>query len=360
MTLVVLGINHKTAPLDIRERYSFPDNALEGYYRGLLAGGPIREAMILSTCNRVEIYGVGEDAVQVVDRLVEFLNDIQLIAPEFLRQYFYRKTGEAALGHFFRVASGLDSMLIGEPQILGQIKRAYEKALAAGAVGSGLHAVIQDGLRIGKKVRNHTGITRGVTSLSGVVIDLIKREPGLNQKKILVIGAGKIGATTVGKLAEMAVQEIVLTNRDIARAAQLARQPNWRVAEFVDLPREVAAADIVVAATTAPHLINRSMLEYICQGRQKELLLIDLGVPRNIDAAARAMSGVRLYNIDDLAPVIEQTIRDRAVEARKAQAIVSREILAARRQTSNPARGAAGIAAAPAGEKFLCELSFSG
>ncbi|MBF0521963.1 MAG: glutamyl-tRNA reductase [Candidatus Omnitrophica bacterium] len=348
MTIVVLGINHKKAPLEVRERFSFRDSELESHYQSLVNTPEIKEAFILSTCNRVEIYGVGENAFEVIKRLTEFLSGLQDMPADFLENYFYQKTDTAALEHLFRVASGLDSMVIGEQQIMGQIKKAYEQASAFGVVGPYLHRTIQDALRVGKKARNLTGISRGVTSISGVVVELVKNELNIQDKKVLVIGAGKVGAMTVSKLSELAIREIALTNRDIAKAEELIKKENVKIVEFVNLPTEMLTADIVIAATSAPHLIGEEMVKGFLKGRQKGILFIDLGVPRNVEETVRGIDGVRLYNIDDLAPVIDRTMLNREIEAVKAEKIIQRELALVVQKAAHE------TAAVP-----LCEPSFS-
>lgn len=309
----------------MRERFSFSTDSLAGHYQALKCRPQLQETFILSTCNRVELYAVGEDAQAAGLALKEFLCRIYKIQPEFLEANFYCKIDNAALAHLFRVASGLDSMIIGEAQILGQIKKAYSQACAAGAIGPKLHKALQDALRVSKKVRHSTAISRGVTSISGVVVELIKKETGLEQKKALVIGAGKVGAMTVAKLADLKLREITVINRDRLAAEELKKRENVRVADIRMLPHEVFTADIVIAATAAPHIINREMIEALLSAGRKELLLIDLGVPRNIEEAVRQIKGVRLYNIDDLSSVINQTIRNRQFEAEKAERIIQGE-----------------------------------
>ncbi|MBF0486444.1 MAG: glutamyl-tRNA reductase, partial [Candidatus Omnitrophica bacterium] len=227
----------------------------------------------------------------------------------------------------FRVASGLDSMVIGEPQIMGQIRKAYDEACANGAIGPCLHRAIQDSLQVGKKVRSITGISRGVTSISGVVVELVKKEPGLATKKVLVIGAGKMGALTVEKLADLPIGGITVINRDTTRAAELQKLCNVRVSDIHKLGEEVRAADIVIAATASTqYLLDRAMVEQALGHGRKELVLVDLGVPRNIDETARVLDGVRLFNIDDLTPIVKETLRNRAIEAEKAEAIIESKL----------------------------------
>lgn len=326
MSIVVVGINHKKAGLQVREKFSFSADELGGHYRALKGYPGIQEVFILSTCNRVELYAAGGDAKYVADVLKDFICRVRQVQPDFFDEYFYCKSDNEVVAHLFRVASGLDSMVIGESQIIGQIKKAYDRANDAGVIGACLHKTLQDALRVSKKVRHSTGICRGVTSISGVVVELIKKEAGLENKKVLVIGAGKIGAMTVAKLSSLALAEITVINRDRATAEELKKKSKVRIADLRMLPHEVFSADIVIAATAAPHIINREMIEALLLARRTELLCIDLGVPRNIDETVRGLSRLRLYNIDDLAPIIDQTIRTRALEAAKAEKIIQGEL----------------------------------
>ena len=326
MKIVVIGINHKKAGLNIREKLCFNNDNLPEYYSGLKNYSEIRESFILSTCNRVELYGVGEDAKVIAERLSSFLCQVHELPLDFLKKYSYVKIDLDAIENLLRVASGLDSMVIGESQIMGQIKKAYTFACSAGAIGPYLHKAIQDALRIGKKVRSLTNISRGVTSISGVALELIKKETDLENKKVLVIGAGKIGTLTVSKLCGLDLCEVTVINRDKKAAEELKKKCNARVADISTLPQEILHADIIIAATQAPHIINRDMIKALFHARQRRVLLIDLGVPRNIDETARDIPMVELYNIDDLAPFIEETIRNRSIEALKAKEIINKEI----------------------------------
>jgi len=327
MDIVVVGISHKKAPIEVREKVSFGKDDMARNYDILKNHPEISEAFILSTCNRVELYGTGPSADAAIRRLKGFLSGIHGLDPEYLDGFLYHRTGASALAHLLRVAGGLDSMVLGEQQIMGQIKTAYDEACAAGSIGSCLHKTIQDALRVGKKVRSLTNISRGVTSISGAVVELIKKEAGLEEKRALVIGAGKIGALTVSKMADLSMKEVVVTNRDMSRLEALLTRENIRAADIRTLFEEISAADIVIAATAAPgNLLHRGMVESALKAGDKGLLLIDMGVPRNIDDNVRDIPGVRLYNIDDLAPVIDETIRARSLEAVKAEDIIQEEL----------------------------------
>lgn len=327
MNLVIIGINHKKAPLEVREKFSFSLESLKEQYLCLKGCAEVDEAFILSTCNRVELYGVGPDPSALAFRLQEFLCRTHGMPPQYFENYFYRKSGLDAFAHLFNVAAGLDSMVIGEPQIMGQIRKAYDAAASAGTVGPYLHKALQDALRIGKKVRSLTSISRGVTSVSGVAVELVKQEPDLKDKNVLVIGAGKVGVMTVEKLAVLPVRQITVTNRGMARAQELNKNRSVRVIPIRRLKQELANADIVIAATAAPgYILDRGLIKEALKTGKNKLLLIDLGVPRNIDEKARTLENVRLYNIDDLAPVIQETIRNRTLEAEKARGMILTEL----------------------------------
>ncbi|MBF0477893.1 MAG: glutamyl-tRNA reductase [Candidatus Omnitrophica bacterium] len=323
MKLVLIGTSHKRAPLAMREKFSFSGEKLGQYYARLKSYPDVREAFILSTCNRVEIYGVGQDAVVVADQLKKFLREVHGMNSASWEEHFYNKTNKDALEHLLRVASGLDSMVIGEPEIIGQIRKAYDQACMAGVIGSYLHKALQDCLQVGKKVRSSTGISRGVTSVSGVVVELLKKQSNLKDKKVLVIGAGKIGAMTVVKLADLLIGEIIVMNRDMTRMADFEHITNMRPAEFCALKDEILIADIVIAATASmKYLLDRDLIKEAFLTRKNDLLLVDLGVPRNIDETTRQITGVTLYNIDDLAPIVDETMRYRTQEAEKAEEII--------------------------------------
>lgn len=327
MRVVLVGLNHKTAPLHIREQISFVDNNVDNSYSLLKIYPHIVESFMLSTCNRVELYGAGYDGKKVADELEDFLYKTHEVRPGSLGEYLYRKMDAEAIRHLFRVASGLDSMIIGENQILGQIKMAYEKAKVAGSVGFHLHKLLQNALRIGKKVRSLTNISKGVASIPGAVLELIKKEKYLSSKKVLVIGAGKMGRMTVARLAKSGIREVVVINRDKSRAENLEKDGKVRVESFSALKDELLVTDIIIAVTASiDYIITREMIEELFREKRGDLLLIDLGVPRNIEESVRDIVEVRLYNIDDLGIIIEETMRNRTVEAEKAEEIIRDQV----------------------------------
>lgn len=339
MKLVLLGVSHKTAPLEIREGMSFSESSLRKAYGMLCAQDAIDEAYILSTCNRVELYAVGGCREKTERALREFLDRVHVRVTMNLESHLYRKTGRDAAMHLCQVAAGLDSMVPGENQIMGQIKRAYELASQFGAVGPKIHQLLQDALRLGKKVRTETAIARGVTSLPGAVLEMMKRKCEIRGKSVLVIGAGKIGALTVEKLARMEVREVVVVNRDKAKAECLKTKDKVRVGNYECLSEALAGADIVIAATTAEtYVITREEVERIVRETAKEMLFFDLGVPRNIEESVKDVAGVRLFNVDHLGLVIENAVRSRSEEIEKAQKII-RESFARLRSESSFEKG---------------------
>jgi len=327
MCLVATGISHKTASLSIRERFSFSDSNIENSYN-MLKGYPcIQESCILSTCNRVELYGVGESEQDTERALKDFLYRSHEILPQTLEKHLYSLSGHKAVSHLMKVAAGLDSMVIGETEILGQIKKAYGEAADAGFAGPYLHKTLQEALRIGKKIHSETAISRGVTSVPGAALELVKRESDLGNKSILVIGAGKMGRLTVAKLINLDLKEVVLINRDLSKAEGVKKSHKIRVSSYERLKEELLTADIVITATASTvYLIKQEDAEEAFKDREKGLLCIDLGVPRNIKESVKAVDGVRLYNVDDLGPIIEGTMQSRLSETTKAEEIIREQL----------------------------------
>lgn len=323
MKIIVVGISHKTAPLGIREQLSFSDIDLGNSFSMLANFSCLKEYFILSTCNRVELYAVGEDEKEVIDAIKDFLYGSHEMKKGSLEGHLYSYIDEAAIKHLHKVSAGLDSFIIGENQILGQLKRSYEQANEFKAIGPFLHKIIQESIRIGKLVRTETEISKGVTSLSGAAIELIKNESGLNEKTVLVVGAGKIGSMTVTKLCQSEVKNIILINRDISKAECFKDNEKVRISSFDHLEREVSAADIVITATASmSQIIPGSMIKDTHIKKNRNVLLIDLGVPRNIDEVVNRFENVRLFNVDDLGETIEKTMQQRESEAQKAEMII--------------------------------------
>jgi glutamyl-tRNA reductase len=302
---------------------SFPDTNIKDSYRLLKTYSEIKEAVIISTCNRVELYGIGYCKRRLPEALKNFLYKTHEMKSEYLEEYLYEKHDQDATQHLFRVAAGLDSMIIGENQILGQIKRSYERAKNNDSVGNYLHRLLQEALHIGKKVRTLTGISRGVVSMPGAALELIKRQRDITKKNVLVIGAGKIGEMTVSRLIDCGIKEVTVMNRDSRKAEGLKKWPKIRVEDLSALKYELKRADIVITATASPrHIITEDLAGEILGEKGCDILFIDMGVPRNIEESVGRLKGAELYNIDDLGLQIEESRRTREIEAAKAEDII--------------------------------------
>lgn len=327
MTFLVLGINHKTAPLEIREKISFsPSKIFKAL--GLLSAYPsVEECLILSTCNRVELYAFAQSYEEGRKSLRSFLYDYHGLKEPW-DQYLYAYQNQQAIGHIFRVVSSLDSMVIGENQILHQVKRAYAEAKESGAAGKNLSLIFQEALRIGKDVRASTSISKGVVSISSVAVELAKKKlKDLRRKNILIIGAGKIGELTAKSLTDKGIESIFVTNRTYIQAVSLAERFGGRAVKFDKLPEILKEADIVISSTSAPHYILKYRdIASLAEARNKRpLFIIDLGVPRNIEPSIADIEGVYLYNIDDLKRVSYLNLQQRLEEAKIVEGIVKAE-----------------------------------
>ena len=319
MNLFCVGLSHHVASVDVLERFG-GDTELNA-----LRQLGCDEALLLRTCNRVEIYGAADRVVataQVAAVLQRQRHDAA--APEF-----YRHEGADCVRHIFRVASGLDSMVIGETEILGQVKKAYESARAAGTAGAYLHRLFQRTFRVAKQVRSHTGITRGAVSVGSVAVDLAQKIFGnLANCKALVLGAGETSERTARALASRGVRDVRVSNRSAERGEELARAIAARAVAFAAWPEQCAEVDIVITATAAPEpLLRRDALEPILRERiDRPLFIIDIAVPRDVDPAVDELDGVYLYDIDSLQAVAQQSLAQRRQQIAAAEEIIGRHV----------------------------------
>jgi len=328
--IVIVGLNHRSAPIEVRESVAF-ENA---YVRDALArlrGYPsIEEGVILSTCNRVEVIAASGDAASASKDINAFL--AQQKAERHagsLDDHVYTYEGAAAVRHLFRVAASLDSMVIGEPQILGQLKQYYDAAQQAGSVGAILHRLFHRSFSVAKRVRSETGIGSGAVSVSSIAVDLAKRIfDRFDDKTVMLIGAGKIGDLMARHLQSHGVKNLMVTNRTFERAVDLAEKIQGNPIRFEDFPQYLKMADLVIGCAGAPDiLIDAPAVEKILRERkQKTMFFIDIGDRRNFDARINHLDNVYLYNIDDLKSVAEENLHERASEAEKAEAIVVDEV----------------------------------
>jgi glutamyl-tRNA reductase len=327
--LLLIGISHKTAPVELRERVALPEGRAVSVLRELVSTPGIREAVALSTCNRTELYMIVGDDVMAESTALGILARQADIRPTELVSHLYSLRDGSAAGHLFRVTAGLDAMILGEAEIQGQVKRAYELALVENTTSAFLNRLFREALAAGKRVRTETGIGRNSVSLSSVAVDLARETLGdLSGRRVIVIGAGETGELTARALTESGVSSVFVANRHYDRAIGLAQRFGGQAVRFETLPAELEQADIVVSSTGSPHhIIEREELESVMAARGgRPLLLIDIAVPRDIEPEVRSMDGVHLRDIDDLQRVVERNLSGREADARRAEALLEREL----------------------------------
>jgi glutamyl-tRNA reductase len=327
--LLAIGASHKTASLDLRERLALPQARASRMLDDLTAHEAIAEAVAISTCNRTEIYLVATDAVDAENHALSLLSRQAGIRTTELVGAIYSLRGADAVEHLFSVASGLDSMIVGEAEVQGQVKRAYEMALVEGVSGPVSNRLFRDALATGKRVRTETGIGRSRVSVSTVAVELAADFLGdLAARRVLVIGAGENGELAARALRDRGVRTVFVANRRYDRALGLAQRFGGEAVAFDDLPAELLRADIVVSSTGAPHqILGREELELVAMERPgRPLVLIDLAVPRDIEPAVRGCPGIALYDMDDLQRAVAENIDAREVEAERAAEVVDEEV----------------------------------
>ncbi len=329
MNIIIVGLSHKTAPIEIRERLAFSESSLEEALHRVKELPEIREGLIISTCNRVEIYANSSDNAQGPPRLSKFLSEYHQIPLEQIQKYTYNYTEQEAVHHLFRVASSLDSMVVGEPQILGQVKKAYQDALEHRATGGVLNRLFTRAFSVAKKVRTETGIANHAVSISFAAVELTKKIFGsLEEKLVMLIGAGEMAELAAKHLKSNGVREVLVTSRTYQRAEKMAEEfqgtplPFDKYFDFLD------KVDIVICSAAAPHyLIRPDKMEKVMKARKNQpMFFIDISVPRNIDPEINNIANVYLYDIDDLEKVVAVNIKERQKEAIKAEEIVKREV----------------------------------
>jgi glutamyl-tRNA reductase len=329
--LLLLGTSHKTAPLAVRERVALPDARAEAFLRELAAHPEIREAVILSTCNRTELYVVVSDPVEAETTVLGMLARQAGLRPTELIDGIYTHRNCDAARHLYRVTSGLESMIVGEAEVQGQVKRAYESALAARTTGPLTNKLFRAALATGKRVRTDTAIGAGGASVASVAVEAARSALGeLASRHVLIVGAGETAELTARALAQQGVSTMFVANRRRDRAIALAERFGGDTIAFDGLPGELERADIVVASTASPHaIVGAEELAVVTAARAgRPLLLLDLAVPRDIDPECAALPGVTLVDIDGLQAQVARTHDERRIEARRAEGIVEEEIQA--------------------------------
>ncbi len=329
MQLTVLGLNHKTAPVEVRERFNFPAGRVGGILRRLRNYDNIPEAMLLSTCNRTELYMVIEDP----DEAIPFVKGLlrHLAKDDYRPEYFYNLAGTHCVRHLFRVAASLDSLVIGEGQILNQIKSAYHIARSNGMTDTILNTLLNRAIAVGKRIRTETRIAYSSVSVSSAAVDLALKVIGdLSRAEILILGAGHMSELTARHLLDKGARTIFVSNRNLEHAGELARKFNAQAIPYAQMYEQASEADIIIASTGAPHyvLTPQNLGPLLARRGGRPLILIDIAVPRDIDPELGAMPGVCLYNIDDLENVVDLNKTFRKNEALAAEAMIEEEIAA--------------------------------
>lgn len=328
MKVLLTGLSHHTAPVDVRERLAFPEAELPAALEELRGRAGVQEAMILSTCNRVEI-AVTAESEAAAERVTEFLAERQKLDPKWLAGYLYRHEDRDAIRHLFRVASSLDSMVVGEPQILGQLKSAYNAAREQGSVYGFLDSVLTRAFAVAKRVRSETGIARSAVSVSSAAVDLARQIFGnLRDKRVLLIGAGKMSELAARHLMTAGCGLILVTNRTRARAEQMALAIGGQVLNYESFRERLHEIDIVLTSSGAPdYLLRKDEMQRVLERRRnRPVFLIDIAVPRNVAPDVNEIENAYLYDIDDLGRAVEQNRRARAMEAEQAEEIIDAEI----------------------------------
>jgi len=329
MEVIVFGLNHNTAPIEIREKLSFSKGQISYAHNELLKDQIVQEVMLLSTCNRVELFAVVESGKKGILIFKEFLAGFHHISMEVLDNVSYCYLQKDAVRHLFRVACSLDSMVVGEPQILGQIKDAYNQALEDQSIGSWLTDLLEKSFHVAKKIRTETGICKNAVSISFAAVELAKKIfDKIEGKTVLLVGAGEMSELAAKHLLVNGVKSIYVANRTQSRAEELARQFNGQVISFASLKENLEMMDIIITSTSAPHFVfhKEDIQKTLHRRKNRPLFFIDIAVPRNVDPAVNKCADVYVYDIDDLKVVVNSNLLERQKEAKYAEAIVDRHV----------------------------------
>ncbi|MEZ4385673.1 MAG: glutamyl-tRNA reductase [Nannocystaceae bacterium] len=327
--LVAVGLNHKTAPVELRESVAGASDELHELLHELQEGAGLQEAMVVSTCNRVEIYGVARSWAQAGERSLRILAERRGVAPDSLVRHGFIRGSRDAAAHIFRVAASLESMVVGEPQILGQVKDAFDQARSLGTVGAVLDRCLTSAFRGAKRVRTETAIARGAASVSSVAVDLARSIFGdLGDCAALLVGAGEMAQQAGINLRSGGIAAITVVNRGRERGETLAAELGGRYAPWENLSEQLQRADIVITSTGASQpVIDRALLKPVMRARRgAPIFLVDIAVPRDVDADVLKLEQVFLYNIDDLQGIVDENMRSRAGEAERAAHLLEAEI----------------------------------
>ncbi len=326
--LFVVGLSWRTAPVAVREQLAFTEDEIAGVLQQLTSALPVAEALLISTCNRVEVYGVAKAGTDPTGDVRAFLVDQRKVRPADVADALYERRGPAAIRHVFRVASALDSLVVGEAQILGQLKAAYDVAGGAGTSGPVLSRCLERAFGVAKRVRTETAIARGAANVSSVAVELASHVFGnLAGKSVLVVGAGKMSSLAAKHLYSNGAQRIVVTNRSPEKAEALAAEIEATARPWAELEQLLVAADVVISSTGAREpVLTRALFKKVAKARRwKPMMVIDIAVPRDAETAIGELDGVFLFNIDDLDKVVAANLAEREKAAEHAAKIVEHE-----------------------------------
>ena len=329
MDVLVLGLNHKTAPLEVREKMTFSGNAIEDVLPQLSKRPSVQSGLILSTCNRVEIYVAGLGQEKLLGDAQTFLKDFHHIEDQMIERHFFSKFNRDAVRHLFRVAGSLDSMVVGEPQILGQVKEAYIAARELSLSSPFFDRLFHRAFSTAKRIRSETEISKNAVSISYAAVELAGRIFGdFQNNSALILGAGEMAELAAKHLVSKGIGKIVFTNRSYAHSVELAQEYKGIPVPFDERNKYMKEADVVIVSTGAPdYLVTKSHVEEMLEERKREpMFFIDISVPRNVDPGVEEIADAYLYNIDDLQGVVEQNLKTRKEEAQRAEEIIELEI----------------------------------
>jgi glutamyl-tRNA reductase len=332
MSIVLVGVNHKSAPVEVRELLAFSEAACTKGLRALVDGEVVREGLIVSTCNRVEVLTATSSGqvTQSQERITNFLSQSRSLPHDLFRDHSYSHIDDQAVRHIFRVASSLDSMVVGEPQVLGQVRQAYSVALSAGTAGRVLNRLIHQAFRVAKRVRTETGIAANAVSISYMAVELGRKIFGsLKGQSVLLVGAGEMAELSARHLVNAGVSKVLIANRTEESGERLAKEFGGKTVNFEKLADYLPDADIVVCSTGAgEYVVTANMArEALNRRRNRPAFFIDISVPRNLDPAIGDLPNAFVFDIDDLESVISSNIREREREAERAELIVDSEVM---------------------------------
>jgi glutamyl-tRNA reductase len=329
MAFIILGLSHKTTPIELREKLAILEKDVPGILAGLIQSPEIQEAMLVSTCNRVEACIVAQHparALEVVKQMYCERGDLSLAA---LEPHLYLREGELAVGHLFKVTAGLDSLVLGEPQIAGQVKDSYSRAVDANTTGPYLNKLLHRTFNVSKKIRTETGIGRHPVSISYAAVLLAERIFGnLGEKRVLLIGTGEMGRLAAKHLAERQVGEIWIANRTRAKAEEVLKELDATVIPFEEVHERLHEADIIITSTGAEdYVIQTSHVDTAMKKRKNDpMFFIDISVPRNIEPTINQIQNVYLYDVDHLQGIVDTNQKEREQEARRAEGMIAEEV----------------------------------